>query len=100
MLHREIFQQGFRFDIRHRLYGDYDLLLHILIKEKKSYLHMEKIGVIYQSVGFSSNNNNIRKFSSEFKEIQKKYFKNIYFLFKFIHLLTFPKFRQFIKNYV
>lgn len=96
MLHTEIVKQGFRFDSSHRLYGDYDLLLHILMKEKKSYLHMKEIGVIYQSDGFSSTN--IGKFSHELREIQTKYFKNRYFLFKFFHLLTLPKFRIYIKK--
>lgn len=97
MLGTENFKFGFRFDTRYRLFGDYDLLLHIILKEKKAYLHMKEIGVIYQSGGFSSTN--IHKFGHEFKEIQKKYFKNRYFLYKFLHLLTLPKLRIFLKKY-
>lgn len=98
MLNADIFKQGYRFDSSFRLFGDYDLLLHIIIKEKKTYLHMKEIGVVYQSDGFSRTN--IRKFNQEFTEIQKKYFKQKYFLFKFLHFFTFPNARLFLKNII
>lgn len=96
MLHTEIFKQGFRFDSKYHLFGDYDLLLYITMKQKMDCFHMNEIGVIYQSEGFSSTN--IRKFSHELREIQTKYFKKRYFMFKFFHLLTLPKLRSFIYN--
>lgn len=96
MIRVDTSKDGIMFNPKYQLFGDYDLLLRIVLNSTSTYLHIRKIGIIYKSIGFSSRN--YGKFKEEFTEIQKLHFKNKYYLYKFIHMLTFPKFRRFLKN--
>lgn len=96
MIKRDYYNNIGHFNTNLRVDADYDFLLRLLIVNKGSYQHFQKLGIISSSYGFSYQNRDIA--IKEVKEIRKRYFPNSYFMYIFLLALTFPSMRQRIAN--
>lgn len=84
------------FDTSLHVEGDYDFLLRLIILNKVRHIHIQMLGIISASGGFSFQNSELAK--SEVRLIRKKYFSNTYFVYNFLLALTLPTLRQKILN--
>ena len=91
MIKREFYSSFGRFDTLLKVEGDYDFLLRLLILKKANYKHIQLLGIISTSGGFSFQNRELAK--KEARIVRKKYFKKTYPVFLFLVALTFPSIR-------
>ena len=91
MIKKEFYDRIGNFDISLRVDADYDFLLRLLIQNHARYKHIQKLGIISTSGGFSFQNSVLAK--EEVKLIRKKYFLKKYFLYNTLLSLTLPSFR-------
>lgn len=96
MIKREFYDRLGKFDTTFRVDADYDFLLRLLIVQKASCIHIQKLGIIYTSNGFSTQNRVLAK--EEVRNIRKKYFQKKYFTYNLVLALTLPSFRNKIAN--
>jgi glycosyltransferase involved in cell wall biosynthesis len=96
MIKRDFYVSLGKFDTTFRVDADYDFLLRLLIVQKVKSFHIQKLGIISTSNGFSSQNRNAAK--KEVEIIRKKYFPSVYHIYNFFLLLTFPMFRMKMAN--
>lgn len=96
MIKREFYDSLGKFDTTFRVDADYDFLLRLLIVQKASCIHIQKLGIIYTSNGFSTQNRVLAK--EEVRKIRKKYFQKKYFTYNLLLALTLPSLRNKIAN--
>lgn len=96
MVKREFYDLVGHFDTSLEVEADYDFLLRLLLLNKVSYKHIQMIGIISTSNGFSFQNRELAKIEAEM--IRKKYFSNKYLLYNSLLALTFPSLRIKILN--
>lgn len=91
MIKREFYSSLGHFDTLLKVEGDYDFLLRLLILRKANYKHIQLLGIISTSGGFSCQNRELAKM--EARIVRKRYFKKTYLAFLFLVALTFPSVR-------
>lgn len=91
MIKKEAYDKLGFFDIKYKVDADYDFLLRLLIDNKSSYKHFQKLGIISTSGGFSSQH--FKLALQEAVLIRKSHFRKNYFYYNLILLLTFPSIR-------
>ena len=96
MIKQEFYDSIGAFDTTFKVDADYDFLLRLLIIKKARYKHIQMLGIIYTSNGFSAQNRVLAK--EEVKIIRKKYFQNEYLIYNLLLILTLPSFRNKIAN--
>ncbi len=96
MVKRDFYDLIGYFDTSLRVEADYDFLLRLIIIEKVSYKHIQRLGIISTSKGFSFQNSDLAK--REIRSIRKKYFPKEYGLYNFLLALTLPVFREKLVN--
>ncbi len=96
MIKREFYDSLGKFDTTFKVDSDYDFLLRLLIVQKARYIHIQKLGIISTSFGFSFQNKELAK--KEVSRIRKKYFQKKYFTYNLVLALTLPSFRNKIAN--
>jgi glycosyltransferase involved in cell wall biosynthesis len=92
MIKREAYDLLDPFDTGFRVDADYDFLIRLVKTEGTSYKHLNILGIIYDSNGFSFQNREIAK--KEVISIRKKHFHKRYYLYSTLLFLTLPAFRE------
>jgi len=92
MIKKELYDRIGNFNTDYRVDADYDFLLRLLLENKTSYHHIQTLGVISTSEGFSFQNNTLAK--QEVLQIRKKYYRHTYLSYAFLLSLTFPSLRE------
>jgi len=97
MIKRELYDYLGPFDTTFKVDADYDFLLRLLIEIKAKYVHIQKLGIISTSNGFSFQNKDLAK--KEVKLIRRKYFPKTYLIYNAFLALTLPSFREKLANH-
>lgn len=92
MIKKDCYIKFGNFDINLKVCADHDFMLRILLLGHVNYKHIQKLGIISTSYGFSSQNNALGLQESNF--LKKKYFKKMFLFYTTIYFLTFPILRK------
>ena len=92
MVKREFYDNLGYFDTSLRVDADYDFYYRLLIINNIRYEHIQKLGIISTSKGFSFQNRELAK--KEAKLIRKKYFSNMYLVYNSFACTNTPLFKR------
>lgn len=92
MIRRDLYENLGYFNTSYKVDADYEFLLRLLLINKINYRHIQTLGIISTSKGFSFQNRKLAK--QEALQIRKKYYPKTYFYYAFLLFLTLPALRE------
>ncbi len=96
MIKRECYDRLNGFDTNLKVLADWDFLVRLSMLSGFKYKHIQKLGIIYSSGGFSHQNKQLA--IKEGKIVRKRHFSDSYYLYNFFRLITLPGFRKIIAS--
>ena len=92
MINSECFKSLKGFNTNYKVVADYDFLLRLFFKPNFRYKHIQKLGMISTSGGFSFQNKSLAERESIL--VRRQHFSGSYYLYNLFLLLTLPGLRK------